>query len=562
MLFFDNGLIGSKEFIINNKENCMLGLMQNRQLLISSMIEHAEKQYRDSEIVSRTLEGPIHRYTYGDCAKRSKQLAKALTRRGVAVGDRIGTMAFNGFRHMELYFGVSGMGAICHTVNPRLSEDNIVYILNHAEDTYFFLDLPFAPMLEAVESRLTSVKGFVIMTDRAHMPQTTLKNVLCYEEFIAAENDDFSWPDFDENTASALCYTSGTTGNPKGVLYSHRSTTLHAFSALTNEGLGFSHRDTILLVVPMFHVNAWGIPYASAMCGAKIVLPGAFMDGKSIHELIEAESVTISAGVPTVWMMLLKYAKEGGKKFSSMRRTVIGGSAVPRSMIETFKKDYNVQVLHAWGMTETSPVGTACHLKRKHAGLAEDDFFALSAKQGPAVYGVEMKIVGGDNEELPWDGKTCGKLLVRGPWIAAGYFKNEGGKAIDADGWFDTGDISTIDEDGYMQVTDRAKDVIKSGGEWISSIDMENETVGVPGIAEAAVIAVLHPKWQERPLVIAVKLPGADVTRQDVLDHLSKNLAKWQLPDDVVFVDELPHGATGKLLKNVLREKYGNRISA
>lgn len=539
----------------------MLGLMQNRQLLISSMIEHAQKQYGDSEIVSRTIEGPIHRYTYADCAKRSKQLAKALTRRGVVVGDRIGTMAFNGYRHMELYFGVSGMGAICHTVNPRLSLDNVAYILNHAEDKYFFLDLSFVPMLEAVESRLNSVKGFVIMTDRANMPQTTLKNIFCYEEFIGAEDDDYRWPDFDENTASALCYTSGTTGNPKGVLYSHRSTTLHAFSALTNDGLGFSHRDTILLVVPMFHVNAWGIPYASAMCGAKIVLPGAFMDGKSIHELIETESVTISAGVPTVWMMLLKYAKDAGKKFSSMRRTVIGGSAVPRSMIETFKKDYNIQVLHAWGMTETSPVGTACHLKRKHDGLSEDDFFALSAKQGPPVYCVEMKIVGGDGEELPWDGKTCGKLLVRGPWIAAGYFKSEG-KAIDGDGWFDTGDISTIDEDGYMQVTDRAKDVIKSGGEWISSIDMENDAVGVPGIAEAAVIAVPHPKWQERPLVIAVKAPGALVTKEDVIARLSKNLAKWQLPDDVIFVDELPHGATGKLLKNVLREKYSNFESA
>lgn len=534
----------------------MLGLMQNRQLLISTMIEHAEKQYGDSEIVSRTAEGPIHRYTYADCARRSRQLAKALTRRGVTVGDRIGTMAFNGYRHMELYFGVSGMGAICHTVNPRLSQENVVYILNHAEDTYFFLDTSFVPMLEAVESRLTSVKGFVIMTDRAHMPQTTLRNVFCYEEFIGAEDDDFKWPDFDENTASALCYTSGTTGNPKGVLYSHRSTTLHAFSALTHDGLGFSHKDTILLVVPMFHVNAWGIPYAGAMCGAKIVLPGASLDGKSIHELIESESVTISAGVPTVWMMLLKYAREAGKQFSSMRRTVIGGSAVPRSMIETFRKDYDVQVLHAWGMTETSPVGTACHLKRKHENIGEEEFFALSAKQGPPVYGVEMKIIGADGRELPWDGTTCGKLMVRGPWIAAGYFKGEGGSAIDAEGWFDTGDISTIDADGYMQVTDRAKDVIKSGGEWISSIDMENETVGVPGIAEAAVIAVPHPKWQERPLVIAVKVPGAAVSKEDVLAHLSRNLAKWQLPDDVVFVDELPHGATGKLLKNVLRDRF------
>ncbi len=534
----------------------MLGLMQNRQLLISTMIEHAQKQYGDIEIVSRTNEGPIHRYTYKDCAGRSKQLAKALTKLGVIVGDRIGTMAFNGFRHMELYFGISGMGAVCHTVNPRLSADNVAYIVNHAEDKYFFVDLPFVPLLENVESRLNSVEGVVIMTDKAHMPDTKLKNVICYEELIQSENDDYVWPDFDENTASALCYTSGTTGNPKGVLYSHRSATLHAFSALSGEGLSFSHKDTILLVVPMFHVNAWGIPYASAMCGAKLVLPGACLDGRSVHELIEKESVTVSAGVPTVWMMLLKYIKDAHKTFSTMRRTIIGGAAVPRSMIETFKKEYNVQVLHAWGMTETSPVGTACHLKRKHEGMLDDDFFALSAKQGPPVFGVEMKIVSATGEELPWDGKTCGRLLVRGPWITSGYFRGEGGEAIDAEGWFDTGDISTIDEDGYMQVTDRAKDVVKSGGEWISSIDMENQTVGLPGIVEAAVIAVPHPKWQERPLVIAVKQPGATVTKEDVIDHLSKSMAKWQLPDDVVFVDELPHGATGKLLKNVLRTKF------
>ncbi|MBU1195528.1 MAG: long-chain-fatty-acid--CoA ligase [Proteobacteria bacterium] len=534
----------------------MLGLMQNKSLLISSLIEHAEKQYRDSEIVSRTIEGPIHRYTYADCAKRSRQLAKALTKLGVQQGDRVGTMAFNGYRHVELYFGVSGMGAVCHTVNPRLSPEHVIYILNHAEDKFFFFDLPFVPLLEAVEDKLTSVKGFVVMTDKAHMPQTKLKNVMCYEDIVNAEDDDYQWPDMDENTASALCYTSGTTGNPKGVLYSHRSTVLHALAGLTVDGIGYSNKDAILPVVPMFHVNAWGIPYSSAMCGAKMVMPGALMDGKSIYELMEMEQVTLSAGVPTVWMMLLAYVKETGKKFSSMRRTVIGGSAAPRSMIETFRNDYNVDVLHAWGMTETSPLGTACHLKKKHEGISEEDIVTLSLKQGRAVYGVEMKIVGMNGEELPWDGKACGNLLVRGPWIASGYFKGEGKGAVDADGWFDTGDVSTIDEDGYMQITDRDKDVIKSGGEWISSIDVENETVGVPGIAEAAVIAVPHPKWDERPLVIAVKQKGANVTKQDVIDHLSKTLAKWQLPDDVVFVDALPHGATGKLLKNVLRAEY------
>lgn len=534
----------------------MLGLMQNKSLLISSLIEHAQKHHKDSEIVSRTIEGPIHRYTYADCAKRSRQLAKALIRLGVKQGDRVGTMAFNGYRHVELYFGVSGMGAVCHTVNPRLSPEHVIYILNHAEDKFFFFDLPFVPLLEAVESKLNSVKGFIIMTDKAHMPKTKLKNAMCYEDILAAEDDNYQWPDMDENSASALCYTSGTTGNPKGVLYSHRSTVLHALAGLTVDGIGYSNRDTILPVVPMFHVNAWGIPYSCAMSGAKMVMPGAMMDGKSIYELMEMEKVTISAGVPTVWMMLLGYVKENKKKFTSMRRTVIGGSAAPRSMIETFRNDYNVEVLHAWGMTETSPLGTVCHLKKKHDGISEEDLVTLSLKQGRVVYGVEMKIVGVNGEELPWDGKACGNLKVRGPWIASGYFKGDGKGAVDADGWFDTGDVSTIDADGYMQITDRDKDVIKSGGEWISSIDVENETVGVPGIAEAAVIAVPHPKWDERPLVIAVKEKGAGVTKEDVIAHLSKTLAKWQLPDDVVFVDALPHGATGKLLKNVLRAEY------
>ncbi len=534
----------------------MLGLMQNRPLLISSLIEHAEKHHKDSEIVSRSIEGPIHRYTYGECSLRSKQLANALTKLGVKEGDRVGTLAFNGYRHMELYFGVSGMGAVCHTVNPRLSPEHVIYILNHAEDKFFFFDLPFVPLLEAVKDKLTSVEGFVIMTDKAHMPETKLKNCMCYEELIGAENSDYKWPDIDENSASALCYTSGTTGNPKGVLYSHRSTVLHAWAALAVDGIGFANKDAMLPVVPMFHVNAWGIPYGCAMCGCKLVLPGAQMDGQSIYELMEAEGVTISAGVPTVWMMLLGYVKEAGKKFSTMRRTVIGGAAVPRSMVETFRSDYDVNVLHAWGMTETSPLGSACHLKKKHDGMSEEDIVSLSLKQGRAIYGVEMKIVGPDGEELPWDGKAFGNLLVRGPWITSGYFKGEGGDAVGEDGWFDTGDVSTIDEDGYMQITDRSKDVIKSGGEWISSIDVENEAVGVPGVAEAAVIAVPHPKWDERPLVIAVKTPGSEVTKQDVIDHLSKTLAKWQLPDDVVFVEELPHGATGKLLKNVLRAEY------
>ncbi len=535
----------------------MFGLMQERPLLISSLIEFAAKNHRDVEIVSRTVEGPIHRYNYQDCENRCRQLAKVLEKLGVKSGDRIGTLAWNGYRHIELYFGVSAMGAICHTVNPRLFPEQIVYIVNHAEDNYFFLDLTFVPLVEAIYSKLSSVKSFVILTDKAHMPDTTLPNVLCYEELMATTDSDYEWPVFDENTASSLCYTSGTTGNPKGVLFSHRSTILHSYCACTPDAIGMSCNDTILPVVPMFHANAWGIPYAAAMCGAKLVMPGARMDGEAIYELMENEQVNLSAGVPTVWMMLLAYVKENNKKFTSMKRTVIGGSAVPRSMIETFRNNYDVDVLHAWGMTETSPLGTACNLKPKHKNLTNDEKNTLNLKQGRAIYGVEMKIVDEEGKELPWDGNTFGNLLVRGPWITSGYFKGEGGSnAVSEDGWFDTGDVSTIDPDGFMQITDRSKDVIKSGGEWISSIDVENEAVGCPGIAEAAVIAVPHPKWDERPLLLAVKENNAEVTREQVIEHLKKSLAKWQLPDDVVFVNDLPHTATGKLLKNKLRDQY------
>jgi len=534
----------------------MLGLMQDRPLLISQMIEHAALNHGDTEIVSRSVEGPIHRYTYKDCAARCRKLANALTKLGAQQGDVIGTLAWNGYRHMELYFGVSSMGAVCHTVNPRLFPEQIVYIINHAEDKYFFTDLTFVPLLEAVADKLPAVKQFVIMTDRANMPDTKLPNVLCYEELLDAESDEYDWPDFDENTASSLCYTSGTTGNPKGVLFSHRSTVLHSYCISMPDSLGLSAMDTMLPVVPMFHANAWGIVYAAAMCGAKLVMPGARMDGEAIYELMETEEVNLSAGVPTVWMMLLGYVKEAGKKFTHMRYTIIGGAAAPRSMLETFKNDYDVEVLHAWGMTETSPLGTSCRPKKKHLKISAEDKINLSLKQGRAVYGVEMKIVDADGKELPWDGEKFGNLLVRGPWIAKEYFKGEGGQAVDENQWFDTGDVSTIDPDGYMQITDRSKDVIKSGGEWISSIDVENEAVGCPGVAEAAVIAVPHPKWDERPLVLAVKDPGSDVTKEQVIEHLAGTLAKWQLPDDVIFVEELPHTATGKLLKNKLRAEY------
>ncbi len=534
----------------------MFGLMQDQQLLISSLIEFAGRNHPTEEIVSRTVEGPIHRYTYKDCASRCKQLAKALEKEGVKMGDRIGTLAWNGYRHMELYFGVSGMGAVCHTVNPRLFPEQIVYIINHAEDKFFFVDLTFVPLLEAVKDSITGVEKFIIMTDKEHMPETSLPNVLCYEELMETADDDYTWPEFDEKTASSLCYTSGTTGNPKGVLYSHRSTILHSYCACSADALAFSSKDTILPVVPMFHANAWGIPYSAAMCGAKLVMPGAQMDGESIYELLENEKVTISAGVPTVWMMLLAYTKDNNKKFSTMEKTIIGGSAVSKSMIEDFLVTYDVQVKHAWGMTETSPLGTVCNFKRMHLGMTKEEIVNFTLKQGRAVFGVEMKILNDAGEELPWDGKTFGKLLVKGPWITSEYYKGEGGDAVDKDGWFDTGDVSTIDPDGYMQITDRSKDVIKSGGEWISSIDVENEATGCPGIVEAAVIAVPHPKWDERPLVVAVKESGSDVTKEKVIDHLKGTLAKWQLPEDVVFVDELPHTATGKLLKMKLRDEY------
>jgi fatty-acyl-CoA synthase len=535
----------------------MFGIMQEQPLLISSQIEFAAKYHGQETIVSRTIEGPIHRYTYRESATRCKQLAKALEKLGINQGDRIATLAWNGYRHLELYFGVSGMGAVCHTINPRLFPDQIAYIINHAEDKYLFLDLTFIPLVEAFLGHISALKGFVIMTDRAHMPTSKLPNALCYEELMATANDDYVWPKFDERTASSLCYTSGTTGNPKGVLYSHRSTVLHSFGIRSPDGVGLSSRDVILPVVPMFHANAWGIPYAAAMSGSKMVMPGARMDGAAIYELMEQEGVTLSAGVPTVWMMLLTYMRENKKQFGTMERTVIGGSAVPRSMIEAFRNDFGVDVIHAWGMTETSPLGSACNLKRKHINLSDDEKNTLNLKQGIAVFGVDMKIMDNHGNELPWDGKRFGRLLVRGPWITAGYFKGEG-NALETDGWFDTGDVATIDQDGYMQITDRSKDVIKSGGEWISSIDVENEAVGCPGIAEAAVIAVPHPKWDERPLMIAVKKKGATVTKEQVIEHLKKSLAKWQLPDDVVFVEELPHTATGKLLKNKLRAEYKN----
>ncbi len=538
----------------------MQALMMDRPLLISSLIDFAAKYHSDTEIVSRTVEGPIHRYTWKDAGARSKQVAQALSNKlGVTLGDRIATLAWNGYRHLELYYGVSGMGAILHTINPRLFPEQIVYIAEHAEDKVIFLDLTFVPLLEAVADKLTSVEAFVIMTDEDHMPDTSLPNVLCYETLIGDQSGDYDWPEFDENTASSLCYTSGTTGNPKGALYGHRSTVLHSYCVCTVDGLGLGSHDVVLPVVPMFHANAWGIVYAAAMCGAKMVMPGAAMDGASIYELLDSEKVTLSLGVPTVWLMLLNHLQETGDKLPHMDRTVIGGSAAPRSMIEAFQFNYDVTVVHAWGMTEMSPLGTTGMLRPKHAGLSAEQKVDIQVKQGAAVYNVDMKIVDDDGNAQPHDGVAFGNLLVRGPWIASGYFKGEGGDVLQ-DGWFPTGDVATMDPDGYMQITDRSKDVIKSGGEWISSIDLENEAVGCPGVAEAAVIGIYHPKWDERPLLVVVRSEGSDVGKDEILAYLEGKIAKWWMPDDVQFVDELPHTATGKLQKVTIREQFKDYV--
>ena len=539
----------------------MQGLMQDRPLLISSLIEHANTFHPHSEIVSRTVEGPIHRTNYGEVYRRSKQVAKALTALGVRPGERVGTLAWNGYRHMELYYGVSGMGAILHTINPRLFPEQLEYIVNHADDQYLFFDLTFAPLVEKLAPLLRKVKGFVAMTDRAHMPEAKIPKLLCYEELVGAQDSNYEWPVFDERTAASLCYTSGTTGNPKGVLYSHRSTVLHSYAVCSVDGLQLSSAESALLVVPMFHVNAWGTPYAGAMCGAKLVMPGPGLDGRNVYELMRDERVTLALGVPTVWLMLFNHVDAGKlspKQDLCLHRVVIGCSAAPRAMSERFETDFGAFVVHAWGMTEMSPLGTVCNLLPKHRGCSLEQRLDVQGKQGRPVYGVELRITDDDGNRLPHDGKAYGHLMVRGPWITAGYFRGEGGEVLDADGFFDTGDVATIDPDGYMQITDRAKDVIKSGGEWISSIDLENAAMGHPAVAEAAVIGVAHPKWQERPLLIVVRKKDKEATREDLLKFLDGKVAKWWLPDDVAFVDELPHTATGKLQKMKLREAFRN----
>ena len=535
----------------------MFGLMQDRPLLIQQLIDHAARNHGDTEIVSRTLEGGIHRYTYKDARVRAKKMAEALLALGIEPGDRIGTLAWNGYRHFELYYGISGMGGVCHTINPRLFPEQIVYIVNHAEDQLLFVDINLLPLVEKLHSQFKTVRHVVAMTDRAHLPKDVkIPNLLVYEELIADKPGAYEWPVYDERTASSLCYTSGTTGNPKGVLYSHRSTVLHAYGAALPDTLGLSARSVVLPVVPMFHVNAWGLPYTAAMVGAKLVFPGVALDGASLYELFETENVSFTAGVPTVWLALLQYMQANKLELSTVKYAVIGGSAAPPAMIETFDKEYGVEVLHAWGMSEMSPLGSVNHPKAKHADWPEQERFAVRLKQGRPPYGVEMKIVDDGGNELPRDGKAFGDLLVRGPWVTNGYFKGEGGNVLREDDWFPTGDVATIDPDGYMQITDRSKDVIKSGGEWISSIDLENAAMAHPAVAEAAVIGVAHPKWDERPLLIVQKKPNAAVDKAALIEFLAGKVAKWWLPDDVQFVDTIPHTATGKILKTRLREDF------
>jgi fatty-acyl-CoA synthase len=540
----------------------MLGLMQDQPLLISNLIEFADKHHGDGEVVSRRVEGDIHRYTWSDVARRSRQVANALDGMKLGFSDRVATLAWNGYRHLELYFGVSGSGRVLHTINPRLHPEQIAWITNHAEDQVLCFDMTFLPIIQAVHSKCPTVKQWVAMCDADKLPADTgIPNLISYEAWMGQQNTTYHWPVFDENTASSMCYTSGTTGNPKAALYSHRSTTLHAYAAALPDVMCISARDAILPVVPMFHVNAWGIPYSAALTGAKLVFPGPGMDGKSVYEMIENEGVTYAAGVPTVWQMLLGYMKPNGLKFSTLKRTVIGGSACPPAMIDAFREDYNVEVLHAWGMTELSPLGTLCTLKNKHLKLPKEEQMKLLLKQGRAIYGVDMKIVNDAGEEQPHDGKAYGDLLVKGPWVVANYYKGEGNPLVkDKDGheWFPTGDVATINADGFMQITDRSKDVIKSGGEWISSIDIENIAVAHPAVAMAACIGVAHPKWDERPIVAVVKKPDAVVSREELLAFYEGKTAKWQIPDDVVFVDAIPLGATGKMLKTKLREQLKN----
>ena len=520
----------------------MKGLMMDTQLLISSIAQHAEKFHGDREIVSVTADNPRHRYTFREAIGRAKKLANALERLGVKQGDRVASLAWNDYRHLEIYYGVSGSGYVCHTINPRLFPEQIVFIINHAEDRYICVDVMFVPLLEAVADKIPNVEGFIILTDEAHMPETSLPNVMCYETLLAAESSEFDWPELDERSASALCYTSGTTGNPKGVLYDHRSTILHAYATLSIDVAGVSSRDVAMPVVPFFHVNAWGVPYSALMAGTKLVLPGPKMgDGEALYELIESEDVTKAFGVPTVWLSLLQYTEKTGKRLEKLEQSLVGGAAVPRAMIEVFRDKHGVELRQGWGMTETSPIGTVNTIKAGLEDLSKDEQLDLATKAGRGIFGCELRIVDDNGGELPWDGEAFGALQVRGPWVCSDYFKLEG-----------SGGTHTDD----VAITDRTKDVIKSGGEWISSIELENTAMGHPAVAEAAVIGVAHPKWTERPLLVVVRSEGEDVSKEEMLAYFDGKVATWWVPSDVVFVDELPHTATGKVKKIELRKQF------
>ena len=539
----------------------MQGLMQHHPLMISGVIEFAATYHADTEVVSRRVEGDIHRTNYAEVNRRAKRIANALDAMNIAQSARVGTLAWNGYRHFELYYGVSGSGRVLHTVNPRLHPDQLAWIVNHAEDEVFAFDMTFLPLVKAVAAKLTTVKHFIALCDANQLPTDSgIPNLLSYEAWIGAQSDVYAWPQFDENRASSMCYTSGTTSNPKGVLFSHRSTMLHAMAGAATDVIGICSRDTVLPVVPMFHVNAWGLPYLMPMVGSKIVFPGAQLDGKSIYELFEQEKVSFSAGVPTVWQMLLSHMDTNALKLSTMKRTVIGGSACPPAMLDAFRDKHGVTVNHAWGMTEMSPIGTYGTLKGKHTDADWPTQRAILLKQGRAVFGVDMKIVDPEGNELPRDGKVSGDLLVRGSWIVSEYFKGEGGTIVDKDGYFATGDVGTIDPDGFLQITDRSKDVIKSGGEWISSIDVENIAMAHPAVMMSACIGIRHPKWDERPILVVVKKPNAEVTAQELMSFYDGKIAKWQVPDDVQFVEAIPLGATGKMMKARLREQFKDYV--
>ncbi len=537
----------------------MLGLMQDWPLLCHRVIDHAALNHGERPVISRSVEGPIHRTNYTGIRARSLRVAQRLERDGIKLGDRVATLAWNTWRHLEAWYGILGVGAIYHTVNPRLFAEQIVWIINHAQDRMIMTDLTFLPLLEKIADKLPTIERTIVLTDGAHMPATTLPNAVAYEDWLNEADGDFAWKEFDENTAAGMCYTSGTTGHPKGVLYSHRSNILHSLIALQADMIGVTARDITLPIVPMFHANSWGLAFSAPMAGSMLVLPGAKLDGASVYELLTAYKVTCTAAVPTVWLLLLQHLEKTGGTLPDLRRVIIGGSACPRAMIKAFESDYGVEVAHAWGMTEMSPLGTVCSLTPDTAEFAGEALLDVKQKQGRTPFGVEMKITDDAGRVLPWDGKTFGRLKVRGPAVARAYYKDDS-DVLDDEGFFDTGDVATIDRNGYMQVTDRSKDVIKSGGEWISSIDLENLAVGHPKVAEAAVIGVPHPKWAERPLLVVVLKEGQAATKDEILGFLEGKIATWWMPDDVVFVGAIPHTATGKIQKVTLREQFKDYV--